>query len=557
MKEMDAFDGWSRRDFAKGMLKAGGLASLVAHAPSPQPNHVGRRVSSDPSGYFDVRKFGAVNDGSALSTRAIQDAVDSCAKSGGGVVHFPPGEYLSGTIFLKSGVCLDLSAGSLLKGSTHLEDYPPAVPALHSYTNTYVNRSLIYGENLENIGLTGQGVIDGQGHAFHGEYTALAESLIPSKTRPFLIRIIQCRNVTIKGLTLRNSAMWMQHYLACENLLVDGITVLNLPNGERRSFYNNDGIDIDSCRQARILNCSFRTEDDSLCFKSTTSTPCRDIVASNCLIMSKCNGIKCGTESVGGFQNIAISNCTLYETEVSGIALEMVDGGKFDGVVISNITMREVSCPVFVRLGDRGRPVSKDDPKLDIGSMRNITISNIEATGANRIGCSITGLPGNYIENVKLANIRIAFAGGGTVQDAHRTPEEKAADYPEYSMFGTLPSYGFFVRHAQNLLFDHLDLATATPDFRPALHCSDVESIEVSGLKSLGQGQGSPLICLEEARGALIHDCWVPDGAANVLQVYGAKSSNIQLYSNCRSVKKSDVEIDREAHRPSVSYESK
>lgn len=536
------------------MFKLGVVAALASPASDPDAVAEGKPVKSEISEIFDVRVFGAVNDGSMVSTQAIQKAVDACAKAGGGVVQFPPGEYLSGTIFLKSGVSLDFSAGSVLKGSPHLSDYPPTVPALRSYTDNYVNRSLIYGEKLENVGLTGQGVIDGHGHAFHGAYTQQAENLIPPKNRPFVIRLIQCRNVTIKGVTLRNSPMWMQHYLACENLLVDGITVSNLPNGERRSFYNNDGIDVDSCQRVRILNCSFRTEDDGLCFKSTTPIPCRDIVASNCLIMSKCNGIKCGTESVGGFQNITISNCSVYETPYAGIALESVDGGVLDGVNISNIAMRDVGCPVFIRLGGRGRPVRKSDPKSGIASVRNITITNIDATGANSIGCSITGLPGHFVENVSLRNLRIAFAGGGTTRDAQRTVDEKEPDYPESTMFGTLPSYGFFARHAQNLLFDHLYLAAATPDSRPAIHCSDVQDVEVSGLKTTDQVLGTPLVCLDETRGAFIHDCWVPDKGAKLLQVRGAKSSNIQICCNSREVNQSDVEIGQEVSPISVRY---
>lgn len=549
---MSVFDIWSRRRFFVQTLKAGGFASVANYAFYPASAVEASPVTSETSDVFDVRKFGAVNDASMVSTESIQKAIDACAKAGGGVVHFPPGKYLTGTIVLKSGVYLNFSAGSILKGSPHLSDYPPTVPALHSYTDNYVNKSLIYGEKLENVGLTGQGIIDGQGHAFHGAYTALAESLIPPKNRPFLIRLIQCRNVTIKGITLRNSPMWMQHYLACENLLVDGITVSNLPNGERRSFYNNDGIDIDSCQQVRILNCSFRTEDDGLCFKSTTPIPCRDIVVSNCLIMSKCNAIKCGTESVGGFQNMTISNCSVYDTPYAGIALESVDGGALDGVNISNIGMRNVRCPVFIRLGGRRRPVRESDPKPNIGSVRNITITNLDATGAGDLACSITGLPGHYIESVRLLNIRIAFAGGGTIQDAQRTVDEKSAEYPESTMFGTLPSYGFFVRHVRNLLFNHLELSAATLDFRPALHFSDAEDIEVSGLKSSGRGKGAPLICLDETRGALIRDCWIPDEDGKVLQVRGAESSRIQICCNSRKLKKPDIEIGREVPPASV-----
>ncbi len=548
---MSTLDDLSRRKFSAQLLKIGSLVATASGMPDAMAADI-PHTSSGSAKNFDVRMFGAVNDGSVVTTKAIQKAVDACASAGGGVVHFPPGRYVSGTIFLKSGVYLEFAAGSILQGSPHLSDYPSTIPALHSYTDNYVNKSLIYGEKLENVGLTGLGTIDGHGHAFHGVYTAAAESLIPPKNRPFVIRLIECRNVMVRGITLCNSPMWMQHYLACENLLVDGITVLNLPNGERRSFYNNDGIDVDSCRQVRILNCSFRTEDDGLCFKSTTSIPCRDIVASNCLIMSKCNAIKCGTESVGGFRNMTISNCSVYDTPYAGIALESVDGGTLDGVNISNIAMRDVRCPVFIRLGGRGRPVSAGDAKPDVGSLRNVTISNLNATGAGDLGCSITGLPGHAVQGVSLLNVRIAFAGGGTLQAAQRTLEEKSADYPESTMFGTLPAYGFFVRHAKDISLDHVDLASAAPDSRPAIVCKDVEGIEVCGLKARNPEQEAPLISLDDAKLAFINDCWIPSEGGTVVSVHGARSSDIRICCNSRELKKSEIEIGAEVPSNSV-----
>jgi polygalacturonase len=171
-------------------------------------------------------------DGVRPNTKPIQAAIDACAKAGGGTVYFPAGTYLSGTIVLKSHVTLHLDSGAALLGSKNLEDYPAHIPALRSYTDTYTDKSLVYAEDVENIAITGHGVIDGQGAAFHGPY----------KVRPYLMRFVSCRNVSVDGVTIKDSPMWVQHYLACDDVTIRGITVHSRVNG------NNDGIDIDGCR---------------------------------------------------------------------------------------------------------------------------------------------------------------------------------------------------------------------------------------------------------------------------------------------------------------------
>ena len=296
------------------------------------------------AGVFDVHAYGAKGDGKTLDTKAIQDAIDACSTSGGGRVVLSGGAFLSGTLILKSHVILDIEAGAILLGSTKLVDYPAHVPTLRSYTDNYTDKSLIYAEKQENIGIIGQGAIDGQGgnKAFQRK---------PYKQRPYLIRVIECRNVVVRGVTLRNSAMWTHHYLGCENVLIDGLTVQGHVNG------NNDGVDVDSCEKVRIANCNINTLDDGICLKSTADRPCRYVTVTNCVVRSLCNGIKCGTESNGGFQDITISNCAVYDTGLAGVALEMVDGGDLERVCVSGITMRNARGGIFVRLGNRARPI--------------------------------------------------------------------------------------------------------------------------------------------------------------------------------------------------------
>ncbi len=439
---------------------------------------------------YDVRDYGAKPDGITLSTKSIQKAIDACSQSGGGTVYLPPGTYLSGTIYFKSGVTLRLAAGSTLLGTKNLKDYPPTVQAFRSYTDNYTDKSLIYGEKLERIAITGSGTIDGQGASFKGPY----------KVRPYMIRFSQCRNITVKDVTLRNSPMWVQHYLACDDVHITGITVRSLVN------HNNDGINIDSCRRVIISDCNIESGDDAVVLKSTSARVCQDVVVSNCILSSRCNALKMGTESNGGFKNIVMTGCSIYNTHLAGVALEIVDGGTMDRVVVSNITMNKIGAPIFLRLGNRARPFEKDMNTPGIGVMRNITISNIEATGANPTGCAISGLLEAKIENVTLSNLRLSFEGGGTKADAERKNPEKTADYPEYSMFGRLSAYGLYCRHVKGLKLFNVQLQLEKPDQRHAVVFEDVEDALIDCLDAPLSSDTGKMISLDDVKKVFIRD---------------------------------------------------
>jgi len=462
---------------------------------------------------YDVRDYGAKPDGKTLCTKSIQQAIDRCTADGGGTVYLPPGAFLSGTIYMKSNVTLRLAAGSILLGSTDLKDYPPTVPALRSYTDNYTDKSLIYGEKLERVAIVGEGVIDGQGAAFKGPY----------KVRPYMIRLVECRHVTVQDVTIRNSPMWVQHYLACDDVRLSGLSVRSRVNG------NNDGIDIDCCQRVVISDCNVDSGDDAIVLKSTSARPCRNVVVNNCVLSSLCNALKMGTESNGGFENIVISGCSIYDTGLAGVALEIVDGGTMDRVVVSNITMDGVGAPIFLRLGNRARPFKEGSEKPGIGSIRNVTISNVEAVRANPNGCAISGLPEAKIENVTLSNLRLSFAGGGTWQDAARAIPENPTAYPEYSMFGRLPAYGLYCRHVKGLRLHNVQLQTAKPDLRHALVCDDVEDLVVDGLDAGFSPKAAATIRLTQTRGALIRGCRPPAGTDTFLRLEGAATRRIVL----------------------------
>ncbi len=484
---------------------------------------------------YDVRDFGARPDGRTLCTRAIQDAIDKCVERGGGTVYLPPGDFLSGTILLKSGVTLHLDTRCTLLGSINLRDYPVTVPGYRSYTDNYTEKSLIYGEKLERIAITGRGTIDGQGAAFKGPY----------KVRPYMIRLIECRDVVVEGVTIRDSPMWVQHYLACEDVRISGITVKSHVN------QNNDGIDIDSCSRVVITGCNVDSGDDAIVLKSTSARPCKDVVVSGCVLRSACNALKMGTESNGGFQNIVMTGCTIYDTRLAGVALEIVDGGTMDRVVVSDLTMTGVGAPLFVRLGNRARPFKEDMDKPALGVMRNVTISNIEATGANPTGCAIAGLPEAKIENLTLSNLRLSFAGGGTAEEAAQPVAENPDKYPEYSMFGRLPAYGLYCRHVHGLKLVNVQLQLAGDDKRHAVTLDDVKGATIDGLEASSSAGAVSLLCLKQVQDVLIRGCVPKEGTDVFLKVQGAQTEGVTLMGNdlrrVRTIVDADADVSKTA----------
>ena len=419
---------------------------------------------------FRVREFGAVGDGKRLETESIQKAIDSCSAAGGGVVCFPAGTYLSGTIVLKSRVTLRLESGAALLGSRNLDDYPPHVPACRSYTDNYTEKSLVYAEKQEGVGIEGPGVIDGQGAAFKGPY----------KVRPYLMRFVECRKVAVRDVLLKDSPMWVQHYLACEDVRIENVRV------QSRVNQNNDGIDIDGCRRVEISRCRIVSGDDAICLKSTLDRPCEDVLVRDCDVSSLCNGLKLGTETNGGFRNVRFRNCRVVDTKLGGLTLLIVDGGTLDGVEAEDIQMENVGAAIFIRLGNRARPFKEGMEKPGAGKLRNVTIRRVKATGAGRIGSSIVGLPGHPVEGIRLSEVSITAAGGGKADDARRVPPERPEAYPEFNMFGVLPASGLYVRHARGITLDRVTLRTGAPDDRPAVVLSDVKDPALKDVDTAG-----------------------------------------------------------------------
>ena len=455
---------------------------------------------------YNIVDYGAKADTTVLSTTALQKAIDDCAAAGGGRVIVPAGNYKTGSIRLKSNVHFYLEHGATLYGSTDLKDYTPMKSDYVSLRTQTTTIQLIYADGVKNVVIDGYGTIDGRGRAFK-KLTWNDEGI----TRPHLIRFIQSEDVTVRNVTLKNSGCWMQHYLACDRLQIEGIKVVN------RNNYNNDALDIDGCHDVVVRGMIADSDDDGITLKSTSPRLCENIRITDCVISSHCNAVKLGTETNGGFRNINISGIVVNPSGnqeekffgqwigTSAISLEIVDGGTMENVSVSDFTVEGTESPIFIRLGNRGRGYKlrseqkalsgkgNDDtiaeliPIDHVGCIDGIRINNIQVRNAGATGSSITGLPGHPVRNVWLSNITIRHKGGVKTEDLKLINDtivyEKEKEYPEATMWGNLPAKGFFVRHARNIHFNNIDIKTEDTDVRP-----DFVNIDTEGWGDQGDG---------------------------------------------------------------------
>lgn len=467
---------------------------------------------------FDIFSFGASRDTAALQTAAINAAIAECHRQGGGRVVIPAGKYKSGTIFLKDNVELHLEAGACLYASDDYRDFPVQPRAAYrSQKDAGGWVSLIYAVGASNIGITGRGVIDGRGRGRKGFIDGFGGD---RNGRPRNILLISCSNVLVEGITMRNSAMWNQHYLDCEDVTVRNIRVYNHCNG------NNDGIDIDGCRRFILSDSIIDSDDDGIVLKSTGTAACEDVVISNCIVSSFANAIKCGTESTGGFRNISISGCVVKPSShkgerilkstpsgITAVSLEIVDGGVMDGVSVDNILIEGTECPLYVRLANRGRKHIDEAPQPPLGSMRNISVSNITAYGCGNFCSSVTGIPDAKIENIRLSNIRFISRGG--LREGNFLPDsemsgkrhdsasrsrwerywagyaevvEDEKGYPQPTVWGNLPSSGLFIRNVGSLVLDGAAFGSEKPDPRIPLIAVNVDSLSIYRLQTSASG---------------------------------------------------------------------
>lgn len=443
---------------------------------------------------YYASQFGIKSNGTTLNTTSIQKAIDFISEEGGGKLIFKVGRYMTGSIFLKSNVTIELGEGAILVGSPNPYDYQK---------NDWAP-GFICANGAENIAITGLGVIDGNGREVANNYLSqIANGFIndPLKLgrpadRPHAILFVNCKNVEVSGINVRSSACWTFTVDRCVDLHIDGVTI------DSRAFWNNDGIDIVDCTNAVIENCFVNASDDGICLKSHKAQFCNDnILVRNNKITSSASGIKFGTFGVGGFRNIKCINNTVYDTFRSAIAIESVDGGFAEDILVDTLYSLNTCNPIFLTVGQR-RGAKKS-------SMNNVVIRNVyaEVTAGkpdygldyegpsledeprNCSPCSIVGLEGQNITNVTVENVVIKFPGGGDpsyakvgTNELSKVPELPLA-YPEFSVWKELPAWGFYIRHAEGVTFKNVVLTASEKDYRPAIVLDDVQNSTFKGFK--------------------------------------------------------------------------
>jgi hypothetical protein len=466
-----------------------------------------------------ITKYGAIADGETNNAPFIQKAIDEASANGGGKVIVPPGNFASGVLFLKSGINLFIDKGACLLGSVKRMDYENPVAM-----------AFIVAKDQKNIAISGSGVIDGQsGELMRDVIAHLRAGTVkdipdwftkrPSEgTRPMLVIFRNCDQVSVSGVKMKNAASWVQDYINCTNLTIDGITV------ESTAYWNNDGIDISDCVNVKVTNCFVNAADDGICLKSETPGKfCDNVYIANCTIRSSASGFKMGTASYGGFKNIKVRNLVIYDTYRSAIAIETVDGGHIENIDIQGVKATNTGNSIFIRLGHRN---VKGVP----GTLKGVRIADVTAEiplykpdqgypkegppdhyrpweqkvparksgypffghpwlPYNLLPSSIVGIPGHNIQGITLENINITYAGGASKEvayiplDAISSIPENEDDYPEFSMFGELPAWGFYVRHAEGIQMKNVKISYKEDDFRPAMVFDDVKGISLNAVE--------------------------------------------------------------------------
>ena len=469
---------------------------------------IGLLISPAVFANYNVRDFGAKGDDKNIDSPAINQAIEAASRAGGGTVFFPAGTYLSYSIRLRDNIHLYLDEGAVLKAASPSADegYDPAEPNPHSafqdFGHSHWQNSLIWGIGLKNIRISGFGSIYGYG-------LSREESRLPGVANK-AIALKECVNVDIQDISLIRCGHFALLATGVENLGIRGVKVDT----------NRDGFDIDACRNVRISDCSVNAPwDDAIVLKASYALgyykDTENVYISNCMVSGYDQGsmiagtyqmdepqapdqdfntgrIKFGTESSGGFRNIVISNCIFDRCR--GLALETVDGGIMEDIVISNITMRNiVNSAIFLRLGARMRsPQGKA-----VGAMRRISISDLNCYNIDsRFACIlISGIPEAKIEDVSISDVRIVQRGGGNKEWAGIQAPEKEKSYPEPSMFGALPASTLFLRHVDGLNIRNLDVRFLEEDSRPAMYLQDVHNSSFHNLRiPLAQGQESSVL---------------------------------------------------------------
>ncbi|MEK5477291.1 glycoside hydrolase family 28 protein [Paenibacillus sp. FSL R5-0407] len=436
---------------------------------------------------YDITDYGAVGDGQTLSTAAIQSAIDAAGAAGGGTVFVPAGTYVTGAIFMKSYIELNLSPGAVLSFSTNPEHYP-VVTSRWEGVLQQVHASCVFGQDLENIAITGSGKLDGNGQPWWDKKRNTPEEL--EYPRPKLISFDGCRRVTLRDLNLVNSPSWTVNPIRCHDVTIDNLSIWNPADSP-----NTDGIDPESCRNVRISNCHIDVGDDCIAIKAGTEDTaerisCENITIANCTMVHGHGGVVLGSEMSGDIRNVTITGCVFQHTD-RGIRLKSRRGrgGIVEDIRISNIVMDDVLCPFILNLyyfcGPRGKdkyvwdknpyPVTEETPRF-----RRIHFANITARRVHAAAGFLYGLAEQYISEITFDHIDISMA-------------ENAIPGVPAMMTGIreMNNRGFFLGNVRDIRFHHV---TIEKHEGPAIHVENGERVVVEHCESRNTKQEEMLL---------------------------------------------------------------
>ena len=458
---------------------------------------------------LNVKDFGAKGDGRNIDSPAINAAIEEAARKGGGTVVLPQGTYLCYSVHLQSNITLRLEKGAMIKAAPVSETvgYDEAEPNDSHYQDfghSHWHNSLLWGENLHDVTIEGEGMIDGTGVLSLGlQKPKPTGKTIANKA----LALRDCQRVTIRGLSFLSCGHFALLLTGVDDLLIENVTVDS----------NRDGIDIDCCERVIVRNCRVNTpNDDAIVLKCSyalgRAKPTEHVVIEECAVSGYDVGtlidgslttttekapdgdgptgrIKLGTESNGGFRHIIIRRCTF--THCRGLALETVDGAAMSDINVSRLTMTDIcNSPLYIRLGDRMR-TPEGSPFSTVDGIR---ISDVSVTDADsRYACLIAGTKGHPVNNVRIKNLYVQFRGGLTLSDvkeqrgrnpffipeARQTGELGESNYPEPSAHGIQPAWGFSISHAENIILKNVRLETINPDERQPFHLYDTKNIRL------------------------------------------------------------------------------